>query len=336
MGDYIYRTHISGNYFVDVADSHPEEDPEPIMVWRFGKAVGDTNLSSFGAWLFRTHDLSQVINQTFHRTRALYDLGSLRTVSGDQENFHENARTWLPGVQLMVDRLANGMFIAAHGGNNGESHNHNDVGDFIIYQDGDPVIIDVGSGTYTAKTFSAGRYDLWFNTSAYHNLPTIAGRQQKAGAGYAATHVSYSKENERTSLGMNIEKVYAAESGIKVWRRMFSVTGDKILITDSFSSVRPLTPLTQSLMTICATDISHPGTIIFTTLHGHKVAMQYSDDWQVTKEPIPLVTEEDQGFKQTWHDQPITRILLTYRATPTNGSFQYIFSLKDRTAGSEK
>src|SRR5258706_10976518 len=37
MGAYIYRTHISGNYFVSVADSHPEEYPEAVMVWRFGQ-----------------------------------------------------------------------------------------------------------------------------------------------------------------------------------------------------------------------------------------------------------------------------------------------------------
>jgi Heparinase II/III-like protein len=329
MGDYIYRTHVSGNYFVDVADSHPEEQPEPVMVWRFGKAVDDSDLSSFGAWLFRTHDLSQIINQPFHRARALYDLGDLHAVTVDEENFHENAVAWLPDVQLMVERTGNGMFIAAHGGNNGESHNHNDVGDFIIYQDGDPVIIDVGSGTYTAKTFSAGRYDLWFNTSAYHNLPTIAGQQQKPGAAYTASHVSYSKQNETTILGMNIEKSYAPESGINLWRRTFSVARDHIMITDSFSSVKPITALKQSFMTICASDINSPGTITFTTVHGHKVTLQYSDEWQVSKEVVPLVTEEDQGLKQTWRGQPITRILLTHRSTPTNGSFHYVFSPKE-------
>jgi hypothetical protein len=88
-------------------------------------------------------------------------------------------------------------------------------------------------------------------------------------------------------------------------------------------------------MTICATDISRPGTIIFTTLHGHKLALQYGDDWQVTKEVIPLVKEEDQGLKQTWHNQPITRILLTRRSTRINGSVQYIFSPVEKTQRAE-
>jgi hypothetical protein len=44
--------------------------------------------------------------------------------------------------------------MAIKGGNNGESHNHNDVGSFIIYTDGEPLFIDPGVGEYTAKTFS--------------------------------------------------------------------------------------------------------------------------------------------------------------------------------------
>lgn len=42
-----------------------------------------------------------------------------------------------------------------------ERHNHNDIGQFIVYADGKPVIIDVGVETYTAKTFSERRYEIW-------------------------------------------------------------------------------------------------------------------------------------------------------------------------------
>jgi hypothetical protein len=75
----------------------------------------------------------------------------------------------------MTARTNNNPFIASHGGNNAESHNHNDVGDFIIYADGAPVIIDAGKGTYMAITFSKNRYTLWYNTSPYHNVPLVNG-----------------------------------------------------------------------------------------------------------------------------------------------------------------
>jgi hypothetical protein len=326
MGAYIYRVHIGGNYFVDVADSHPEEDPGAIMVWRYGQAVADTNLSSFGAWLFRRDHHTQTVDQGFHRVRALFDMSSLGAISADKSIFHENEGAWLPDVQLMTARLSNGLFISAHGGHNGESHNHNDVGDFIIYAGSDPVIIDVGSGTYTAKTFSADRYKLWFNSSAYHNLPTINGQQQEEGAAHAAHNVSYKRDEHQTTLAMNIEKAYPASAGVTSWRRIINTGNEKITITDSFETVKPVSSLTQSFMTICSVDISKPGRIFFTTPNGNKVALQYGNDWQVTKEPISLTTEEEQGLRLTWHDQPIARILLTLRSPASKGRFQYIIT----------
>jgi hypothetical protein len=327
VGAYIYRSHISGNYFVNLADSHPEEFPEPVMVWRFGKEVSDAELSSFGAWLFRRTELRSVINQSFHRTRTLFDLASIKAIAADETIFHENNETWLPNVQLMTTRLSNSLFVAAHGGNNGESHNHNDVGDFIIYAHGEPVIIDAGSGTYTSKTFSADRYKLWFNASAYHNLPTVNGLQQMEGRAHGAYNVSYKKDKERSSIVMNIEKAYPREAGLSQWKRMITTDNEKILIIDSFKSDKPLVSLTQSFMTICTVDVDQPGTIFFTTVHGNKVALQYGDSWKVTKELLPLNTEEEQGLKLTWHDQSITRILLTHQSPKASGSFQYTITL---------
>jgi hypothetical protein len=326
MGAYIYRAHISGRYFVDVGDSHPEVNPEPVMVWRFGKVVDDNKLRSFGAWLFNHQDASTIINQTFHRCRELFDLVNLKAIKQDQEIYRDDTDVWLPNVQLMATRLSNGMFIAAHGGNNGESHNHNDVGDFIIYANGDPVIIDVGSGTYTAKTFSKDRYKLWFNASAYHNLPTINGQQQHDGAVYAARDVRYSDDNLNRMLAMSIEKAYPAELGVTAWRRTIAAHDQKITITDSFVSKKPLTSLTQTFMTVCSADIDEPGIILFTTEHGNKVSLHYDTVWQATKETMPLITEEEQGLKSTWRNKVITRIFLTHRSPKSSGKFEYILS----------
>ena len=101
----------------------------------------------------------------------------------------------MPGIQVMAARVeegsAQGLYLAAQGGHNAESHNHNDVGNFLIYADGQPAIIDVGVETYSAKTFSSKRYEIWTMQSAYHNLPTIDGVMQSAGRQFAASAVEY-------------------------------------------------------------------------------------------------------------------------------------------------
>jgi heparinase II/III-like protein len=326
MGAYIYRTHISGNYFVNVADSHPEENPQPVMVWRFGKAVADNKLKSFGAWLFSQQNTSTIINESFHRCRELFDLVNLKVIRQDQEIYQDDTEVWLPSVQLMATHLRDGMFVAAHGGNNGESHNHNDVGDFIIYANGDPVIIDVGSGTYTAKTFSNERYKLWFNASSFHNLPTISGQQQEQGTLRAANDVHYSREMLKTILAMDIHQAYSEELALTAWKRTIAANNEGITVTDSFSSKKPVTSLTQTFMTVCNANIDQPGVILFTTEHGNNVSLRYGSNWQASKETMQLSTEEEQGLKSTWRNKVITRILLTYRSPKSSGRFEYIFS----------
>lgn len=326
MGAYIYHTHISENYFVNVADSHPEENPESIMVWRYGKAVDDADLESFGAWLFRRGHYSKTINPSFHRVRALLDFMNLKNIVGDQQAFHENPTAWMPDVQLMTARLSNGLFIASHGGNNGESHNHNDVGDFIVYAAGEPAIIDVGSGTYTAKTFSADRYRLWYNASAYHNLPTINGQQQREGSSFAAHNVVYKKTTGAIELAMDIEKAYPSELGLLKWRRTVTAESGNVFVADSFKTKVPVS-ITQSFMTVCSVDVSLPGKIFLTTGKGNKVTLEYGNDWQVQKETMQLTTEDEQGLKTTWRNQSITRILLTLRSPANGGRFQYAIRL---------
>jgi heparinase II/III-like protein len=325
MGTYIFGIHIAENYFVNVADSHPEENPGSVLVWRYGKAIPDSSLQAFGAWLYRRENFRNTINQSFHRSRTLFDLINLKNISSDKLPFVENNRSYFDDIQLFTHRLSNGLFISAHGGNNGESHNHNDVGDFIVYANGDPVIIDVGSGTYTARTFSSQRYKLWFNTSEYHNLPTINGVQQHEGLRYSAGSFTHWDDIRGAHNTFDIEKAYPISIDLTKWRREI-VISNVIQLIDSFILSGLATSLTQTFMTVCETDITQPGKIIFTTQYGYKVELKYGTEWEISKEIIPLVTEEDQGLKTTWHNQPITRILLTLRSPKNSGSFQYIIS----------
>ena len=92
--------------------------------------------------------------------------------------------TWYPETEFCYMKNKNGMFVAAKGGFNNESHNHNDVGTFSLYVNTIPVIIDAGVGTYTKQTFGKDRYTIWTMQSNYHNLPMINGISQKFGQDY--------------------------------------------------------------------------------------------------------------------------------------------------------
>lgn len=113
--------------------------------------------------------------------------------------------------------------MAAQGGHNNESHNHNDVGNFIVFHDGEPVLIDVGVETYTAKTFSAQRYEIWTMQSAWHNAPTVNGVMQSPGRQFEAHAVSFKSDDRAASFELNLERAYPAAAGIQSWQRTITL-----------------------------------------------------------------------------------------------------------------
>jgi hypothetical protein len=325
IGSYIYKTHIGGSYFINVADAHPKLEVDGPMIYRFGKLVNDEQMTRFGSWATYNLPLHESDVEMFRRTRRLYNLFSAGPVEKFNEPYHDLPDVWYNDVQLMASRSLNGLFVAAHGGNNGESHNHNDVGDFMVYADNYPIIIDVGTGTYTARTFGKERYDLWFNTSSYHNLPVINGNEQKDGIVYAASAVKYKSDKDQSSLSMDIQKAYPSNNGISAWNRTISLikTG-KIQVSDNYQLTFAKS-LTQTFMTVCPTDISHPGKIYFTLPDQKIITLDYDAKYfEIKKEKMELGSPEDQGLKTSWGHQDIYRLLMIAKSPVTKATINYI------------
>jgi hypothetical protein len=325
MGTYIYKTHIAGEYFINVADAHPTLKPDGLMIYRFGADMGDKDMAQFGSWAYHAFKDEDSYEQ-FHRTRGLYNLAAIKTCAATPPTEVHVNDAWYSDVQLMVARSANGLFLSSHGGTNGESHNHNDVGDFMVYADGYPVIIDVGSGTYTSRTFGRDRYKLWFNTSPYHNLPTVNGKEQSEGLKYAATDVKYTPQMTYTQLSMDIAKAYPADAGIKSWNRTVKMSSNnKITIEDKYAMNGLLNSLTQSFMTVCDVDVAMPGKIAFTLPNNTKVYLDYDASvWSISEQKMELVSPEDQGLKHSWDGKTIWRVLLTNKGNAMSGVVRYL------------
>ena len=92
-------------------------------------------------------------------------------------------------AQWYISSGANCSGIAVKAGHNGESHNHNDVGQVEFYLNGDEVFIDYGSGIYDRDYFGERRYERFECGSRGHNLPIIGGKFQRAGKEFCAKDV---------------------------------------------------------------------------------------------------------------------------------------------------
>jgi len=324
MGAYIYKTHIAGKYYINVADAAPQIVPDGGMLYYAGKATQDTLMMGFGSWIYHQYPSGGVSYEQFHRTRTLYDALILKECASYVPKEPAVRDCWFADVQLMAARNDKGMFVASHGGHNAESHNHNDVGDFVVYVHGEPVIIDVGSGTYTARTFSSHRYDLWFNTSAYHNLPVINGYQQKDGRQFAASGVKYETGRGGSSLVMDIGKAYPAEAGIQSWLRTVKLGKDGVAVSDVYAMNKPMESLTQSFMTVCHAEVSGRGKVVFVTDAGERVWLDYDGAvWEAVVEKVDYVNPEDEGVRQHWDGRAVYRVLLKAVRPGAKGELKY-------------
>ena len=163
---------------------------------------------------------------------------------------------WLDGIQVATARrragTTEGFYFAALGGHNAESHNHNDVGNFVVYLNGNPVLIDVGVENYTAKTFSSKRYEIWTMQSAFHNLPTINGVMQAAGRQYEAREVGFHADDASAEFSADLAAAYPKEAGVEKWRRSVRLdrAANAVLVTDRFA-LRGAGKIEMNLMTPC-------------------------------------------------------------------------------------
>lgn len=329
MASYIYKMHIAGNYYINVADASPVIPTDGLLLYRMGRNMGDPVMRDFGAWAFHRYPIRNPINGDFAKPRMLFNMQAWKDCSASEGKEPVITDVWLESIQLMVAKAENGLFVASHGGHNGESHNHNDVGDFIVYAAGQPVIIDVGLGTYTAKTFSKERYQLWYNSSAYHNLPTINGIQQKEGRKFGAKDVQYKKDDNSATLHMDIAGAYPADAGVNRWIREVKMDrkGGVVTIADDFSLSDAPRQLTQTLMTVCPVDVSKPGTVIFKVPDAPVVQLHYDPKlWTVKTEAMECKAPDERRLTDNWSRRPITRILLVYKGNAASGT--HTFSIR--------
>ena len=330
MASYIYKTHIDGYYFVNFADADPKLRPDGLMLYRFGKALKDEKMTQMGQWAFKNFVTASINSGGYHRPRKVENFLSIKQINENADKYIPVNDAWFSDIQVLTARANNGFFMATHGGHNAESHNHNDVGDFMLYANGEPVIIDAGRGNYTARTFSAQRYELWFTQSQYHNLPIINGLGQKVGREFEATNVKSNISDKEATLIMDITNAYDKNAGIVSWNRTVKLNRVKNIVelTDDYNLSQKPTSLEQVFMTICTIDTSLEGKITLKTPKNQLVTLQYDPKvWSVSTDLPSTEGMEYVSFKTKWDNRPVQRIILTNKnlAQKAKNSFTFGF-----------
>lgn len=305
IGRYMAKVYIgSGHYFVNFADASGKISPRGSLLYRYGEAIQDPSLASFGTWLMHRQNYDEAISgeplgNVFDDLFLIDE--TWKKNPGAEPLYRES---YLNDLQIAIAREQEGsnqgFYFAAKGGNNGESHNHNDVGSCIIHLNGEPVFVDAGVGTYTAQTFSADRYKIWSMQSNYHNLPVINGQGQLPGAKYTARNAEFVSNANTTLFSVDIAEAYPAEAAVKEWKRTYRLDRKKSLtITDQFvlqknngkTQIRFLTPL--------QCDLSRPGTV---TLSNGEITLRMAYDARLLTPSIERQEIDDPKIVRVWGD----------------------------------
>lgn len=332
IGTYIYKMHIDSSRFVNFADASARTTPPPHTVYLYGEIFKDQQMKEFGAYLYRLANQDTTRINTYSLLTFIYDLEGRKSFLSTTPKAPYTSDNWLPDLQVLSLRSApgsfRGLFFAAKGGHNGESHNHNDIGNFVLYMDGKPAIIDVGVGTYTKQTFSSDRYQLWYMQSQWHNCPTVNGVQQQDGRRFQAKAVSYADKGGSKTLSMDIAAAYPPSAAVKTLKRTFTFTpaDSRLKLTEDYELQSWKAPYQLHFMTCLPADVRTPGKVL---LQGENVSLQMTYDDARFEAAVERQVVDDGRLSPVWGDA-VYRITLKAKGQALQATNSITFEMKQK------
>lgn len=321
MGNYIRFTHIGEEYYVNFADASAKISAHPGIIYRYGEYIDDPALKGFAAAIVEdSSKKSWIIDGSLDR--ALHNVALVDQLTSYPPYREKEALVYYPDTQVMAARTEGGLFLAAKGGHNNESHNHNDVGSFILYYNTQPIFLDIGVETYSAKTFSKDRYSIWTMQSDYHNLPQVNGQSQQNGAEYKAAISTLSEGKRRVDYSIDIAPAYPADAHVQQWIRTYSLfTGrDYLVIQDSYELDQQLSPNQLNFMCAYAPDLSQPNKVLIPLPDGSIAALILPEgQFEVAVEEKILT---DGQLLKAWSQDKLYKLSLTERKPELKGSWE--------------
>ena len=317
---YIYNVHVDDKYYFNFADCSPIAGRAGVREYLFGKHTSQPGIMQFGAEDFKAtagdifSDESNKLN-LFYRMQTVFYYeevmayaeearlsktdSSSSTALGTTDDKPLHPDIFYPSVGLFLTR--NHTFtLAAKAGDNNDSHKHNDTGSITVYKHGKPILVDIGVESYTQKTFSPRRYEIWTMQSGYHNLPIIDGLDQHDGAAFCATDVSTSMTECEASISMEIGTAYPfAENSLPKRSYRRQVTFDKVCSSITLEDTTDSEDVILNFITYEKPDISN-------TFQVGDATLTWEGAELITVETLPIT---DRRLQTAW-DHDLYRIQL--------------------------
>lgn len=316
MGEYIVNSYVGNGWVVNFADASARGGGDGSLIYRYGKAVKSEQMMHFASYL-NSKSEENISSSGRDVFRLLQTILSYEDMKKIQPEIKIKPYSWYPETEFCYMTNQSGFFVAAKGGYNNESHNHNDIGTFSLYLDTVPVFIDAGVGTYTRQTFSSERYTIWTMQSEYHNVPVINGVSQAFGAEFKASQTGFSPKKMQFST--NIATAYPKEAAVNRWIRSYTLGKKELIIEDQFNLNNSVEPHQINFLTRGKVDCNKPGEVII-EIENIKAKLIY--DKNIFTTSVETVTLNDPRLSNVWGNE-IYRLSLNAINKSTSGKYKY-------------
>ena len=319
MGEYMPDTYVGNNWVVNFADASAHFSADAALIYRYGKAVSSDYMMNFAAQLIQKEGKNSL---TFgvDLFRALESFAYDKEIRNKKAHFAKKEAVIYPQTQFYYFSTKSDFFLATKGGNNNESHNHNDVGTFSLYYKQTPFFIDAGVGTYTRQTFGPERYSIWTMRSLYHNLPVINGQEQKHGGQFRATAISVNPKSKKVS--MNLAGAYPKEAHIKHWQRSYHLKSQALWIEDDFELTQNNKHTQIHFMLWGSIDVSQAGKV---SISNQENTLFFEYDKSLLRVELEDIELDDPRLTKVWGDK-IYRLILIPKESSIKGKYKYKIS----------
>ena len=318
MGEYVVKVIISKDRVLNFADGPSRSNPNPALLYHWGRSCGSEMMTALG----QSRMAGKLPIMSADTALPYRSFRFLCMETPENAEYKAPSRFYLDGIIIAGAREnsdpTKGLYLAMKGGHNAESHNHNDIGNVIVFADGNPIFVDAGSGKYTRRTFSADRYTIWAMCSDYHNCATFNGVTQKAGAQYRSSDEVY---NETTGkLTLNLKTAYPAECDIESYTRSAVLENGEIVIEDEVKLNNEGTVMFSYLVNRAPENVTENSF----TMYGRTITFDPSLEYKV--EELHCDWPEVNGIHVSWETDVMRRVTLTSKE-PTKGK-TYVMTIK--------
>ena len=304
MGEFFPKAYVCEGRLLNFSDAKSNVGVSNVWGHDWGILSGSELMQNFWEFAYKPSANSFAVVEFNMPYRYFRSLGAPNLVYRDVQ---ASTKDYFPSLHLSICRDSDdpqkGLYLSLKGHHNAASHNHLDVGNFVVFCDGTPIFIDAGVGTYSARTFNNQRYTIWSMRSEYHNLPTINGIDQRPGRQFASKNAVFDEESGKLTL--DLTAAYPAEAAIAEYIRSAVIEDGKAVICDEITSAKDGN-VTFNLLCNVKPENIEKGSF---TVHGKKVNFDESLTLDIDSPDCTWV--ETQTIPASWECEQLYRIKLS-------------------------